>query len=60
MKWGLIMPVWGWKLLFFGVVSPFAVAFRLISGDPLKRAPDQAAASYWVPVKGQSDLTSER
>lgn len=54
------MPAWAWKLMFFLVVSPIAVVVRLVSGDPLKRDPDQAAESYWSPVKGRPDLTSER
>ena len=35
-------------VLFFGVILPIAVIFRLRRADPLKLAFDKNAASYWT------------
>ena len=33
--------------LFFGLIGPVAILFRLIGKDPMERRYDPAAASYW-------------
>ena len=35
-------------LLFFLVIFPVAVGFRLLRMDPLKKALDRNAKSYWI------------
>jgi hypothetical protein len=35
-------------LLFFLVVTPMALVMRITGKRPLRLAPDQAAASYWI------------
>lgn len=35
-------------VLFFAVVTPFAVAMRLAGKDPMRRKSDSAAATYWL------------
>ena len=33
--------------LFFGLITPLGLVFRLIGKDPLNRRFDRAAATYW-------------
>jgi hypothetical protein len=35
-------------LLFFLVVTPMALVMRITGKRPLRLAPDQTAASYWI------------
>jgi Saxitoxin biosynthesis operon protein SxtJ len=34
--------------IFFGIVTPIALTFRLMGRDPLRRAFDRGAATYWT------------
>lgn len=36
-------------LVFFLVVTPIGLLMRLIGHDPMRRKPDDAAATYWIP-----------
>lgn len=40
---------------FYLVVTPAALIYRLVAGDPLKRAWDKNAATYWEPADEQPD-----
>src|SRR3954447_25336040 len=55
---GLTLATWpiGWvvshlllALLYYGVVTPIGLAFRLAGRDPLARRFDRDAATYWEP-----------
>ncbi len=35
-------------LIFFGVLTPFAIVMRLAGKDPMRRRFDAAAPSYWI------------
>lgn len=35
-------------IVFFGVVTPIALVFRLMGRDPLQRKFDRSAATYWT------------
>jgi hypothetical protein len=39
-------------LLFFGLLTPFGLLFRVLGRDPLHRQFDEDLESYWVP-RGQ-------
>ena len=45
-------------VLFFGVLTPIAVVFRLLSRDPLGLRFDAAADSYWT-TRGDADGSSD-
>ncbi len=34
-------------IAFYGMITPVAIIYRLVSGDPLKRKWDPSAATYW-------------
>lgn len=36
-------------LLYYGVITPIALVFRVLGRDPLARKFDRAAATYWEP-----------
>lgn len=36
-------------VIFYGVFTPLGLALRLVRGDPLERALDRSAVSYWKP-----------
>jgi len=42
-------------VLFFGVFTPIALVFRLRGADPLNRAFDKSAGSYWNSRAGESN-----
>ena len=42
-------------IMFYGVITPFALVFRLIGRDPLHRKIDPDAETYWVPRKPVKD-----
>ena len=42
-------------VMFYGVITPFALVFRLIGRDPLHRKIDPDAETYWVPRKPVKD-----
>lgn len=55
---GLTLAAWpiGWVVshltmivLYHGVITPIALAFRLLGRDPLARKFDRGAATYWEP-----------
>lgn len=55
---GLMVATWpiGWvvshlalALLYYGVITPIALIFRLVGRDPLTRKFDRDAATYWEP-----------
>jgi hypothetical protein len=55
---GLTVAAWpiGWvvshvalALIYYAVITPIGLAFRLAGRDPLARAFDRAAGSYWEP-----------
>jgi hypothetical protein len=57
----LTLPI-GWvvshvvlAVVFYGVITPFALVFRLIGRDPLGRRIDPDAETYWVPRKPVKD-----
>jgi hypothetical protein len=35
-------------VMFYGVITPVALLFRLMGRDPLHRKPDAEKASYWI------------
>jgi hypothetical protein len=50
-------------LLFFLVVTPMAIAIRLVGKRPLRLAPDRTASSYWIererPERGPSNMRQQ-
>lgn len=42
-------------VMYFGVVTPMAVASRLVGRDRLRRTFDRGASTYWVPRKTTID-----
>lgn len=40
---------------FYAILSPVGSLMRLLGGDPMRRRPDPAAASYFSPVGRQAD-----
>jgi len=38
-------------LLFYGLFAPIAIFFRLVGRDPMHRALDSTATSYWVAAR---------
>lgn len=62
---GLTLAAWpiGWlvshlvlALVYYGVVTPIALAMRLAGRDPLSRRADPQAVSYWEPVRTEPGL----
>ncbi len=43
-------------LLFFGVLTPVHLVFRLIGRDALRRGFDRAATTYWIERSGEVPL----
>lgn len=46
-------------VMFYGVVTPVALYFKLIGRDVLRRRLDKNAASYWVSRSGVDSKTSD-
>jgi hypothetical protein len=44
--------------LYFLIIGPIAVALRLAGRDPMRRARDPQAASYWTPARPPRDKES--
>ncbi len=44
--------------LFFGMITPLGLIFRVIGKDPLERAFDPEASSYWVDPRPRRDKES--
>lgn len=45
------------SIAFYGLITPSAIIYRFVSGDPLKRKWDPAATTYWEPPDDQpSDI----
>ena len=38
-------------VLFYGMITPVGIVFRLIGRDPLRRKLDRSATSYWITHK---------
>lgn len=62
---GLTVATWpiGWVtshlalvLVYYLIFTPVALTFRLLGRDPLKRAFDRSAASYWEPYNPNRGL----
>jgi hypothetical protein len=45
--------------LFFGVITPVAVALRLIGRDALRRRWEPDSLSYWIPRTGATDMKQQ-
>jgi hypothetical protein len=43
-------------LLFYGIVTPVAVVFRLMGRDVLKRKPQRSLATYWTAKPSAGDV----
>ena len=43
-------------VLFYGIVTPVALLFRLIGRDVLKRKPQRALATYWTAKRSAEDV----
>lgn len=47
-------------LFFYLLVLPAGLIIRLLGQDPMPRAPDRNAKSYWSPVRRQADAETFR
>ncbi len=47
-------------IIFFVVITPMAVIFRVIAKDSMERKLDPKAVSYWSPKEPEADTTIER
>ena len=45
-------------LIFFLIMTPVGLFFRIIGRDALSRKPDQNCDSYWIPTKGAAAAES--
>jgi hypothetical protein len=45
-------------VVFFGVFAPIGVLLRLFGGDPMNRALDKSATTYWISREGQREPAS--
>ena len=59
----LTYPI-GWVLshlilagVYYLVLTPIALAMRLLGHDPIPRKLDRTAETYWVPRKGETDTS---
>lgn len=53
---GLVVGTVALGFVYYLVITPIGLVFRLIGRDPLCRAWDPRAASYWVPRRTSSDV----
>jgi hypothetical protein len=53
---GFVMSHFVVGIVYFGVVTPIAVIFRVMGRDPLQRTVDREAATYWVRRNPTVDL----
>ena len=53
---GLVLSYVVLGLLFFGVLTPVGLLFRLIGRDPLRLRKGASAASHWVPYERRGTL----
>jgi saxitoxin biosynthesis operon SxtJ-like protein len=53
---GLVMSHMVVGIVFFGVVTPIALLFRLMGRDSLRRKFDRSASTYWVPRRSVRDV----
>jgi len=62
----LVMSVVGWPIgmavsviimfvIYFLLITPLSLIFRLIGRDALHRKPDPGAETYWIPVSDRPD-----
>jgi hypothetical protein len=52
---GLVIGIGLLAVVFFGIVTPLALFFRLVGRDPLQRRFEPEAASYWQPHSPVTD-----
>ena len=45
---GMVIGTLALVLVFYGVITPIGLVFRLIGRDPLHRRYDREASSYWI------------
>jgi hypothetical protein len=45
-------------LVFYGVITPLALFFKLVGRDALARRFEPARESYWAPKRGAADMRS--
>ena len=43
-------------MVYYLVVTPIGLLLRLVKGNPLDRAPDRAAATYWIARRPTGDV----
>jgi hypothetical protein len=48
---GLVISYVLMAVLFYGLITPAGIVFRMLGRDPLKRTFDPGARSYWVDAK---------
>jgi len=53
---GLVVSHGALALLFYGVLTPVGLLFRLVRRDPLHRRFDSSARSYWVRREAVTDV----
>ncbi len=53
---GLVMSHVVVGIVFFGVVTPIALMFRLMGRDPMRRKFDRSARTYWTPRSAVVDV----
>lgn len=52
---GLVVSYVALAILFFGILTPVGLLFRLIGRDALRRGYDAKATSYWIPRSDQPE-----
>lgn len=55
---GLIVREIAMLAIFFGMLTPLGLLFRLLGRDVLKKTPDRERESYWNPVKNADSAES--
>lgn len=45
---GLVIGTLALLLVYYGMITPIGLVFRLLGRDPLQRSLDRAAPSYWI------------
>ena len=53
---GLVMSFVTLAILFYAVITPVALVFRLVGRDRLKRRRSSGVSSHWRPVQPRTDL----
>lgn len=55
---GLVVSHVLMAIVYFAILTPIGWLRRTFGGDPLRRAFDRDASSYWTPREGKPDLES--